>query len=386
MKIMQADLSNPVLIYIFIWTSVLALVSLRLTNNIPSINENTFFLIFMTMFTFSISYISLYIIHNTKPKPKFKIDTIRNQLQNLNRYTCRLFYLWIFVTAIEVIYSGGLPIIWAISGDFTQNYTTYGIPTVHGFMNAIYFFTILSRFVNFMIYKDRRSLIHIIVLILWSILLLSRSVIVTAFLQIMGVYLLFRRVSISRLLSIIGTIVILMIVFGLVGDFRGVATLDYLLTDDGTMVFEYLPSGFLWVYVYLTSPISNVIANIDRISPDYIPYYSIMSLIPSFFRGDVIQSDSIWSLIQENLNVSTMFTGYLQDFGIIGTIFVVAIIQIGIIKIYLAAKDQKIGCIIAASVLFQCIICSVFVDFFLSLVYLSEIAIAMVFHFSKKTV
>jgi len=386
MKTPQVDLSNPVLIYTVIWTFVLALVSIKLTYNIPTINGSTFLLIFMTMFTFMTSYIILYIIHHTKPTVKLKVEIIQNQLEKLNKYTRKLFYIWIVVTVIEVIYSGGLPIIWAIAGDYSQNYTNYGIPTVHGFMNAIYFFIILSRFVNFMVYKDRRSLIQIILLILWSISLLSRSVIVTAFLQIIGAYLLFRRVSILRLVSIVGAIAILVIVFGLVGDFRGVATLDYLLTDEGITVFEYLPSGFLWVYVYLTSPISNVIANIDNVSPNYIPYFSIINLVPSFLRGDVVQSGSMWSwsLIQENLNVSTMFQGYLLDFGIIGTIFIVSIIQVSIIKIYLMAKRRKIGCIIAASVLFQCIICSVFVDFFSSLVYLSEIAIAMAFDFSYK--
>ena len=47
---------------------------------------------------------------------------------------------------------------------------------------------------------------------------------------------------------------------------------------------DYLPSGFLWVYIYLVSPLNNVINNLDY-SPTYLPVNTVLPLFPSFIRS-----------------------------------------------------------------------------------------------------
>ena len=60
---------------------------------------------------------------------------VRAQLCEMivNRYMVRLALIWSFIYSIEILLSGGVPIIWTDGRD----YKDFGIPVLHGLSNSI---------------------------------------------------------------------------------------------------------------------------------------------------------------------------------------------------------------------------------------------------------
>jgi oligosaccharide repeat unit polymerase len=121
----------------------------------------------------------------------------------------------------------------------------------------------------------------------------------------------------------IGILVIAaLLVFGYVGDARsGRDAIIYIAAP----TFDYpdwLPSAFIWVYIYLASPINNVNHNID-IAPNYFPLETAGTFIPSFARDDFLAAAGAtqqWDLVSSDLNVSSLLQSFLTDFGVGGAI------------------------------------------------------------------
>jgi oligosaccharide repeat unit polymerase len=169
-------------------------------------------------------------------------------------------------------------------------------------------------------------------------------------------------------------------VFGWTGDIRGRSTpFSHLVTTQRqSEVFEFLPSGFLWFYVYVTSPLANVINNIDNIQPSYIPHYSIMSLVPSFGR-DIIATganDDPMERVNQNLTVSTFYSGFIADFGLFGALIAVCVIQFFCVIIYFPAYDERPWAVLAYAVVFECIVFSVFYNLFFLHTYIVQVLFA----------
>jgi oligosaccharide repeat unit polymerase len=202
--------------------------------------------------------------------------------------------------------------------------------------------------------------------------------------QMVAVYLLLYRVSLKPLIKLAMLALIIVVAFGLIGDYRGTQSSLITLVDDRYQnTFQRLPSGFLWFYIYLTSPLSNVVANIDLVQPTYVPYYSIANLIPTVARNVIFPADFVrpdaFQLVVENLNVSTFYAGYLSDFGLAGSILTVALLQLLIVIVYFNAKRKAVWAIIAYAVFFQCLVFSVFYNLLSSQVYVMQIVLALYF-------
>src|SRR5205085_7474790 len=124
-------------------------------------------------------------------------------------------------------------------------------------------------------------------LLVWTLLQINRGAFIWSLLEMLAVFLLTRRITPIRLAQVGAAVLAGVLIFGQVGDWRAGAgrfALREIVSDRGQFLVDTAPPGFLWVYLYITSPINNVVGAIDRIRPTYRPYYSAATLLPTVIR------------------------------------------------------------------------------------------------------
>lgn len=352
----------------------MALMSLRLTSNIVPMNLSVVFLVGANI----ISALIFWLFTLTKGV-RAKVEYDSSDLFEMNRFLKYLLVFWALGSLVDIAYSGGLPILWAAMGS-DKNYTDFGVRSFHGIVNACYLFGVTILSVQIFYEKKPRKIV-LMGLLCWPILMLGRGILLSALVQIAAVYLLLRPVGVKRL-SLIGLVIFLCIVmFGVVGNYRGTSNpFDYLLTEESSQaLFGFLPDGFLWFYVYITTGLNNIAFSINLIEPNYTPYYSVINLLPSFLRfniEDYVLNGSLVELVDENLNTSTFYSGYLSDFGLFGAFLAGVSLQLLAVICYRKARRGNVSAVLAYSIVFECVVFSIFYDMFLLLPYLLQILMA----------
>jgi oligosaccharide repeat unit polymerase len=114
------------------------------------------------------------------------------------------------------------------------------------------------------------------------------------------------------------------LIFGWSGDIR--TGRDHIISQAAPSFSypDWLPSAFIWIYIYFTSPLGNLNYNIE-ISQNILPFEIIGAILPSFIRDDFVSifgASTEWGLVSDSFNVSTLLKPFLMDFGLVGTLFV----------------------------------------------------------------
>lgn len=230
-----------------------------------------------------------------------------------------LFKLWVIISFFEILFFGGLPILNIVTGG-TKTYADFGLPTLHGFANFIWWILVLNSIGNYLnIGKISKRDIFII---LWPFLVLSRGLVIILILQYFSSYIYhLKKIKFKFILYFSIILVAMYFIFGYIGDLRSA---DFSLTDKYSGVNS--SSTFLWFYVYVTSPYVNLLNTINNISPAYsiIPYATVSGFVPSIFKsmlGFEVGFDAyIGAPIAAFLNAGTAFRSPYLDYGISGII------------------------------------------------------------------
>lgn len=376
------NLSNPVLVFSSIWGLDLLLMRARLLTHIGELQFNTYLLILGNV----VSFIAIYAFLATGHHPKKIVSTLELEkpelLDKLRAYSHKLLVLWTVGTLINIVYSDGFPFWWLLTGA-AKTYVDFGIPSVSGFLNALYMFSLSALFLVYCIRKQKKVLFLVLALLIWQVMVISRGALTWTLLQMLGVYLLIHRISMRRFIQVAACVLAFIIVFGVVGDMRLGINKDWIrsyVSDEYRGVMDLLPSGFLWIYTYITGGINNVNAVINDLQPTYIFYHSTVNLFPTFIRGMIYEPGKYpIELLVSALNVSSFYVGILADFGMFGALIFVSFLQLGVSLLYFAARRGKIWAILASAVMFQCLVLSIFVDTFTSLVTIAQILLALNF-------
>ena len=380
---MNVKIYNPVFVYISMWGVSLFLYSYAFTNNLLGIDSATYSLIMTSI----LSFITLYVIVSVFMCSLSNISGL-NRLENISEIRLGFFKkimkkmlnFWCLFTFIEILLFKGVPFVSVvIQGNYAMDYTRFGIPTVHGLLNALYFTVTTGYFLHYKLTREKNSRTKVLTLLIWPLLVMSRATLLWALVQILCIHLIFTKVTLKRLFVISILMVFFVISFGIVGDNRsennGVRFTDSFVSERHASLAQNLPTGFVWVYLYATTPINNLVYN-SSIEPTYDFSHSFRSLIPSFVRDKIFDSDNrALSLYQEGFNVSSYFANYLGDFGHIGANIFVGILQLVVVVIYFMMKTMKIGSILAYTAIFYAVLTSVFFDNFMSLVTITQVAL-----------
>jgi oligosaccharide repeat unit polymerase len=371
-----SPVASPMFIYPAVWGVAIALTGARITTNLPVINLTTVLLVGGNIFVLFLLYLVVFSPSKKTYPGKILVDTVG--LDVLVNFADKLFKIWAVGTLVEIALGGGFPLMWVVLG-ISKDYTEFGIPSLHGLMNGLFFFFITTFALDYFIRGGKEKLLKFVPFLLWPLMMLGRGIFLGAIFQIGSVYLLSKPLNLQRILLLLLSVCGLVLIFGIIGDTRQVGSpFSYLVNPEYRALMEILPSGVLWVYVYITSPMSNLIANVDNIRPSYLPLQTIGSFLPTIIR-DKFQgsSEDVIELIDSNLNVSTFYVNFLADYGIIGALVMVAFIHLIIMIIYLRVREGNAWAMVAYSVLYQCMIFSVFVNLFLLQTYILQVLLSI---------
>ena len=283
------------------------------------------------------------------------------------RWLLRLGVFWALCSAGEVLYSGGLPILWLLRHS-AKNYGDFGIPSLHGLLNSLLLALALSSLLLWLRSGERRFLILPAFSLFWSLVVISRNLLVVDALQLMLLWGLFRGVRWSFVWRALLAASLLIWIFGAVGDARSGAYAFRSLAQPTERLPGWLPSGFLWAYVYLATPLNNLLFTIQSRPPLHawtLPNTTSL-LFPSVIRKLVYRGGTAVSglLMTKAFNVSTAFVAPYRDLGAFG-VAAYAAVWGAISGVAFELRTDRAR--LATAVLLQCALLSVFFNHYLYL-------------------
>lgn len=412
---------DPGILYVLVWLTVLSVYQLQYSLLLLPITETIFFFVIGSCCSFYLPTLFKSLITKKRFTKRRKLISVDSQAK-----TKGILLFWLFFSLIEIIESRNLPLFGILGLGPYVRYTDFGIPSLHGLLNAC--LLVLSNYslYRYLERKSKKDIILWILFILWAILLLGRQLIMSQFIQSMFILLYylkdnqfdlnklkqrirnlgysaksyvtpsirlgsqfkFSKSNIFWLLRIFVGFIFLVSLFDAIGNSRNAD--KSLITIVGKASPEYpkfLPSGIFWIYLYITSPLSNVINNIDFVEPNFMPLNIIQDLIPSAIiklLGIAVNNNYDWQLVVEFLNVSSAHQVFLLDFGIYGTVCVYFFMSLLFQQIYLRSLKSKLVCWRFMSVvILHNIVFSLFANFFTSMVFIAQIIIHFFLQYKK---
>ena len=163
------------------------------------------------------------IFHEISPKKSalVKAKDIDDEAY-LKKIECRLdwwFRWWIVITVVEVVFSGGLPIVWLVTRN-PKVYAEFGLPFVHVFVSTLLSVLALAKLGLYLLRGDRRRLLIPISQILWSFIIVSRGVMMIALIQGVVLWFCLKAPGLKTIFRAVALFSITILLFGYIGDLK----------------------------------------------------------------------------------------------------------------------------------------------------------------------
>ncbi len=290
-------------------------------------------------------------------------------LQRVERSLDRWFYRWVVLTLIEVAFSGGLPIIWMVTGS-AKVYTEFGLPVIHVFIGSLLAVLALGKFGLYLLYGNRRRLFIPAFQLVWGIIIVSRGLIMGALIQAAVLWLCLRGVSLKRMIRVVSASVLAVLMFGYLGDLRSGSSSSFRDLARPTSNYpDWLPSGVLWFYIYVTSPLANLVNTGLTTKPADDPFFSrtILFMFPTPLRNAIYGKEfsedpqTAGDLVTPSLTVSSAYVGPYLDYGFWGMGCYSALL--GVISAYCWRRRSTFRDQLRYAIIGQCLVFSVFWNF-----------------------
>lgn len=316
-------IGHPTFVFVSLWTLALALASLQLVDAFSQHMNAAYTLCILVIGANICGAAVAMLMFPYRPQPAKDKPVYFRKIGPI-------FYLWAFISIVETIAARGLPIVWLLTGD-SRTYEDFGLPTLHGFANAIWLFLCFAQFAEVADGKRRiRDMVLLALLTCWPILVVSRALFVILILQISFYLLITSRLKLIKVLPpalVIATI--FFFAFGIVGDVRSpefsiASALGFDQVDSTAIVF-------LWAYAYIVSPLANLALGVATLQPSYsvFPENTLSQLLPSIIKGFLgfeKKFEGYATLTHDAFNVGTAFFGVYYDWGVGGIILMAFII------------------------------------------------------------
>lgn len=320
-SLMNFKYINPFFIYFFAFLVAMGLYYLKISE---MYDYNGGFLPTLLILTVAISFL-LSMAFRFLFLKKLKADGSRG-LTKRNQIIIAIACL--VCACAEYGYSGRVPIVWLIAGQ-QFDYREFGIPTFHVlFMSFLTAHSIVS-FERIMSKKGKHHWIGFFTGIIYMVSIVSRG---NTLFILLPCFLLYLTMSPNKRakIYILAASIFAIIMFGVLGDLRfksqGV-TESNPIYEIGAIKQEYidygLPSGFTWVYIYVSSPYGNLIDQEQYGYKDRGDIYDLATyaFIPDFIAKhiDGYNTDKYDApLLSPLLTVSTGYTFAYSIYGIVG--------------------------------------------------------------------
>tara|TARA_R110001606_G_scaffold355312_1_gene506179 strand:- start:7661 stop:8800 length:1140 start_codon:yes stop_codon:yes gene_type:complete len=371
-------LLNPSFIFIFIWSGALMLYSLRYSYVLLDLSGLAFkYFIFSILSVLSSWLLCALFFGKFFPeinKHKNLYVAVSKKTINTIRYiSISVVILFVF----EVLYFKGTPFLSIIGVGANIIYSEFGIPSLHGFISAMLLSLSMYSLYFYIKHKSKRYLFFYILTFLFPILSFSRGALVSLIIQSVFVFLMFSNISFGKFLRLFIFSIIFIILFGYLGEIRTSTSSDlyapFLISDNYP---DFMPNGFIWVYMYITTPLNNVGAVIEQYEAVNFNFYGIFyGFLPSFIRDNLALPQTV-NLVSSAFNVSSFMPNYLFSFGYYGSlIFYFLASFFSVFLYYRYALTSKLSYGFCLIVLLHSTVLSIFSDFYFIQVYFFQFII-----------
>ena len=366
---------GPFTIFFIVWNVVLFLYAFHFSKLLYFSTTQAFLATYFIISSFFIGWMFAKLVLYNKTTAKNHIVRYLF-IEKLIKRKKIFFYLWCLFTFVEIIYCRGVPVIWLVLGN-GKTYFDFGIPTIHGLLNSLILTLSLVSYYLYIITSKKKHLLIPVFTCLWALVVISRNLLIVNVIQLVILHFYFVKINYAKLTKSLILLLLLVLVFGIVGDFRTGKDDFFNLAAVSSNYPTWLPSGFLWVYMYLVTPLNNLINVFNVIIPEWSfgLTNSTVLLIPSFLRtliyGD-LSYDSTYYLVTQAFNVSTAYIDPYRDLGYFG-IFMFSSVA-GFFVTLLGAKTN-FKAILFFCVLMQCNVLSVFYNHYMYLPIIFQLVI-----------
>lgn len=378
-------LLHPLIVYILVWSVTALLISLNITVNLENFTGNAALLVFIT-----ISTALLFLFFENFALKKRNLYPQEINIMKLHVFANNLFLLWILLLLLYSIIVGGFGLLWIFQG-VPVDYNDVQIPSLWGLnitlcyaLGTIYtYLSLKSKKQSSLIFKFKFAFI-----LLFPILIFSRNVMLQLFLQLLCITLLNSELKFKKsLFKIIGIVLIVVLIFGVVGDLRTVGgtpnPFESYIRPEYQNIMNALPSGFTWIYVYITANFNNIIYSIDNINPSFEFYPIFMNIVPgalkeSVFGSSITTNSVVSSIVKDsNLTVASFYAGYVISFGLVGAVVGGIFIQLFSLFWYRLALTKNFGYQLCFCAIFACMVFSIFYDAFFTMGTLAQLILGV---------
>lgn len=368
---MKRLILHPLVVFFLVWGLVVGTYTLHwselqeidVTDGLP--------FLFMTVGIFAVMSLFFHLIRFVVAKDELQAPQTLSVIKNLPLKNW--FIMWACLTVVEIGFSGGIPIIWAITGS-EKTYFDFGIPTVHGFLNSLISSLSLISFAKYLQTKQRRHLFQSLFVIAWAAIVVTRQLIIVNLFQFLVLWVALNRVKPLSVVKLVFTAALIVLAFGWLGDTRTGAEKFIGLAMPSDSYPSYLPSGVLWVYMYAVTPFMNLLYSMSTACGCESLYFgnTLSPLLPSFLRVMILPTDKIekGNVVSEAFNVSTAFVDPFTDNGYIGILMFTVLISSASLYFWYkkSVRDLFIFCVLT-----QSLILTIFYNHFFSLPVITQI-------------
>ncbi len=287
----------------------------------------------LTLFIFLIAYnIPVFLSYYARPivVHKSQINYVLTKKRQNIICLCAIAFL-----IIEIIYSGGIPLIWKLTGS-DKTYFDFGIPS----FNGVFYGVVILMGAYSLFKKGPYKFIYIGI----ALLIISRQIIIS--IAIEGV--IFKLLTLKNKpkhlgLLLIAGIVVIILGFSVMGNFR-TGEQDFLDVAKFKPEYDWIPVSFKWIYSYLCFSFSNF-NNLVSMTDGAVNFGSSVfnDLLPTILANKLGIAENFKAnyLVSPNFTVSTFLPSLYLDFGLPGIFLFCLTIGIIIQRVYYRTKNYK---------------------------------------------
>ncbi len=300
---------TPGILFNGIFFVTLFLYSFQLSYIQHDLLPRTVAILFLCVVGFNIPVFLCYFTKATvrlAPKREFALSDVRRR---------NLCLVAIVLFLIQVVYSGGVPLVWRLVGD-ERTYFDFGIPSFTGVYYG--FIIVLGAYCLF-----KRGLDKYVYLAI-GLLMVSRQVLISIVVEgVIFKLLTMRKLTWKFYLLLIIGVIVGILGFSALGNFR-TGEDGFLSVAQFKPEYDWIPTSFKWLYSYLCFSVSNF-NNLVSMSAGGVNFGSSMmsELVPTVLT-DLLNIKPLYDpyfLVCPNFTVSTFLPPVYLDFGMFGCFF-----------------------------------------------------------------